>query len=85
MIDDIKNTMEVPMRGFSATSMDILSPSRSVITDMIMVQFISMIVTCLLVLAFKGGSLDSGQVTALLIGVFASFIFISALYSRITQ
>ena len=71
-------------RGTEA-SITIFSPSRSVIVDMIMIQFIAIIISCFSILIFKGDSMSSSDLSILLIGIFASIIFLSTLYSRITR
>ena len=45
--------------GINQASVQVFSPPRSVVTDMIMVQFISMIVIFGLVLLLKGGQLTT--------------------------
>ena len=71
--------------SFAATTLDVLNPNRSVIIDMIMVQIISFIVALTMILLFKGDSLGSEKASYLVIGIFASTIFLSAVYSRITR
>ena len=58
-----RDAIEIPMRGLTASSIDVFSPPRSVIADMIMVQFISMIVTFMALLLFKGQDLSSTDVS----------------------
>jgi hypothetical protein len=71
--------------SFAATSLDMLNPSRSVIVDMIMVQLISVIVTMSMILVFKGGTMGSASVSYYLVGLFASFLMLTGVYSRITR
>lgn len=71
--------------SFAATSLDMLNPSRSVIIDMIMVQLISVIVTMSMILIFKGGTMGSASVSYYLVGLFASFLMLTGVYSRITR
>ena len=71
--------------SFAATSLDMLNPSRSVIIDMIMVQLISVIVTMSMILVFKGGTMGSASVSYYLVGLFASFLMLTGVYSRITR
>ena len=71
--------------GFSQTSVDVLAPSRSVVTDMIMVQFIAMIVVLLSVLLFRGNDLSTEEVSLFIIGVFASSIMLGSIYTRLTR
>ena len=71
--------------GFSQTSVDVLAPSRSVVTDMIMVQFIAMIVVLLAVLLFRGNDLTTEGASLFIIGVFASSIMLGSIYTRLTR
>ena len=71
--------------SFAATSLDMLNPSRSVIVDMIMVQLISVIVTMSMILIFKGGTMGSASVSYYLVGLFASFLMLTGVYSRISR
>lgn len=66
-------------------SLDMWSPKRSVVIDMIMVQLISLIVLMVAVLMFKGNSLDTNEATFYIFGLFSSLLFLSAVYSRIIQ
>lgn len=71
--------------GVSQAAGAIFAPRRSVIIDMIMVQFISVIITCFGVLIFAGDSMTTSDVTVYLVAIFISFIFITSLYSKITR
>tara|TARA_R110001592_G_scaffold1811_1_gene10991 strand:+ start:8557 stop:8808 length:252 start_codon:yes stop_codon:yes gene_type:complete len=71
--------------SIAATTLDMLNPNRSVIVDMVMVQLISIIVTMLMILIFKGGSMDSSSVSYYLVGLFGSFLMLTGVYSRITR
>jgi len=71
--------------SFAATTLDMLNPNRSVIIDMIMVQLISVIVVMSMILIFKGGSMSSASVSYYLVGLFASFLMLTGVYSRITR
>lgn len=72
-------------QSFAASTLDVLNPNRSVIIDMIMVQIISMIVVMVMILVFKGGSMPSSTISYFLVGLFASFLMLSGVYSRITR
>ena len=85
MIPTPRDAIEIPMRGLTASSIDVFSPPRSVIADMIMVQFISMIVTFMALLLFKGQDLSSTDVSLALIGVIGASLMLSTLYSRLTR
>tara|TARA_R100001443_G_C3318905_1_gene169563 strand:+ start:507 stop:758 length:252 start_codon:yes stop_codon:yes gene_type:complete len=71
--------------SFAATTLDMLNPNRSVIVDMIMVQLISVIVTMSMILIFKGGTMGSASVSYYLVGLFASCLMLTGVYSRITR
>jgi hypothetical protein len=72
-------------QSFAASTLDVLNPNRSVIIDMIMVQIISMIVVMSMILIFKGGTMPSSTISYFLVGLFASFLMLSGVYSRITR
>jgi len=78
-----KNTMIG--QSFAATSLNVLNPHRSVIVDMIMVQILSSIITLTLLLLFKGNEIGSTNASYLLVGLFGSLVFLTAVYSRITN
>jgi hypothetical protein len=82
MIDRDMNYMPA---GFANSTLDVLNPSRSVIVDMIMVQFIASFITMLLLLIFKGDDLGSQSASYLLIGLFASLLMITGIFSRISK
>lgn len=71
--------------GMGQAASTILSPRRSVITDMIMVQFISVMITCAGVLVFAGGDMSTSDVTVYMIAIFISFLFLTSLYAKITR
>ncbi|MFZ9078093.1 MAG: hypothetical protein ACO23H_06120 [Alphaproteobacteria bacterium] len=72
-------------QSFAATSLNVLNPHRSVIVDMIMVQIIAAIITLALLLVFKGNEIGSTNASYLLVGLFGSLVFLTAVYSRITS
>jgi len=72
-------------QSFAATSLNVLNPHRSVIVDMIMVQIIAAIITLTLLLIFKGNEIGSTNASYLLVGLFGSLVFLTAVYSRITS
>ena len=82
MIDRDKNYVPA---GFANSTLDVLNPSRSVIIDMIMVQFIASFITMLLLLVFKGDEMGSQSASYLLIGLFASILMITGIFSRISK
>ena len=69
----------------SEASISIFSPSRNIINEMMMVQFISIILACISILIFKGDTMSSGDVSVFVVGIFGSMIFLTTLYSRITR
>lgn len=72
-------------QSFAATSLNVLNPHRSVIVDMIMVQIIAAIITLVLLLVFKADKIGSTNASYLLVGLFGSLVFLTAVYSRITS
>tara|TARA_R110000737_G_scaffold159477_1_gene187395 strand:- start:1867 stop:2118 length:252 start_codon:yes stop_codon:yes gene_type:complete len=72
-------------QSFSNTALDVLNPSRSIIVDMIMVQILAAIVVLTMLLLFKGGEIGQQNASYLLVGLFATVLFLSAVYSRITR
>ena len=82
MIDRDRNYVPA---GFANSTLEVLNPSRSVIIDMIMVQFIASFITMLLLLVFKGDEMGSQSASYLLIGLFASILMITGIFSRISK
>ena len=80
-----RDAIEIPMRGLTASSIDVFSPPRSVIADMIMVQFISMIITFTLILFIKGGELPTSSVSVFLVGIMIAFMGLGSVYGRISK
>ena len=72
-------------QSFAASTLDVLNPNRSVIIDMVMVQILSMIVVMSMILVFKGSTMPSSTISYFLVGLFASFLMLSGVYSRITR
>ena len=81
MLDD-KKYMPI---GLVNTTLDVMNPTRSVIIDMIMVQFIASILTMLGVLIFQGDKMGSTNASYLLVGLFGSVLMITGIFSRITR
>ena len=69
----------------SQASSSIFAPSRNIIVEMIMVQFISVIIAGVSILIFKGDEMNSGDVSVFVVGIFGALIFLTTLYSRITR
>ena len=82
MIDRVSKFMTT---GLSNSTLDVLNPSRSVIIDMIMVQFIASFITMLLLLVFKGDEMGSQSASYLLVGLFGSLLMITGIFSRINK
>ena len=79
------NTMNDYFNKTSQAGISIFAPSRNIINEMMMVQFISIILACISILVFKGDSMSSGDVSVFVVGIFGSMIFLTTLYSRITR
>tara|TARA_R110000751_G_scaffold82534_2_gene166051 strand:- start:2450 stop:2695 length:246 start_codon:yes stop_codon:yes gene_type:complete len=71
--------------GFASSTLDLLTPKRNVIIDMIMVQVISAIVVLMMILLFKGNDLPANIASYYLIGLFGSVIMLTGIYARITR
>ena len=69
----------------SEASSSIFAPSRNIITEMIMVQFIAVIMACTGILILKGDEMSSGDGSVFVVGIFGAFIFLTTLYSKITR
>ena len=82
MIDKDRNYVPA---GFANSTLDVLNPSRSVIIDMIMVQFIASFITMLLLLVFKGDEIVSTNASYMLIGLFGCILMITGIFARITK
>ena len=74
-----------PMFGLSNTAMEIFSPRKSVIIDMIMVQLIAIIVTLGLVMLTANESLGSDTMAYLVAGLFGAFFMLGNVYARISS
>jgi|TARA_R100000149_G_C5861225_1_gene127103 hypothetical protein len=82
---NMKREWEGYMNGINYASVQVFSPRRSVVTDMIMVQFISMIVIFGMVLLLKGGELSTNEVSVFLVGIMVAGVGLGSIYSRITR
>ena len=65
------------------TTMNIFAPKKSVIVDMVMVQFITVILTLATILMFNASTMSSDQVAWMLGGLFGAILMAGALYTRI--
>ena len=72
-------------RGFSQAVLTMYSPRRSVIIDMVMVQFISIILTMMLILFLKGPDMASASVSYYLVGIFGCILMLSSVYRNIAR
>ena len=71
--------------ALSAALLNVMNPPRSVIIDMIMVQFISIILTMIAIMLFKGNELSSTTLSYFLVALFGSVLMVTGIYSRITR
>ena len=85
MIEGMERISRAGSTGFGQMATTVLAPRRSVIIDMIMVQFISVMITCFGVLIFAGKDMSTSDVTIYMIAIFVSFLFLTSLYSKITR
>ena len=72
-------------RGFSQAVLTMYSPRRSVIIDMVMVQFISIILTMMMVLFLQGPKMQSASVSYYLVGIFMCILMLSSVYRNIAR
>ena len=72
-------------RGFSQAVLTMYSPRRSVIIDMVMVQFISIILTMMMILFLKGPDMASASVSYFLVGIFFCVLMLSSVYNNISR
>jgi len=66
-------------------TLQFFNPRHSTIVDMIMIQLIAAIITSLIILIYKGNEISQNDATLFLVGIFASFILLTTVYSRITR
>jgi hypothetical protein len=78
------NQLPIP-RNLSNALMQVYTPRRSVIIDMVMVQFISIILTMLLILFIQGPTMSSSSVSFYFVGLFLSILMLTGVYSKIIQ
>ena len=71
--------------GLAQGTMEIFNPEKSVIVDMVMVQLITITLTLLCILMFKGDDIGGNNMAWMVGGLFSSFLLASAIYSRITS
>ena len=71
--------------AFAMTTMQIFNPRRSVLVDMIMIQVITVMLSVLAILIFKGDEIPSGQLAWMVGALFGSFLLASGIYSRFTS
>jgi len=75
---------ERPMAGLAYGTMAIFNPKKSIIVDMVMVQFITVILTLATILMSNASTMSSDQVAWTLGGLFGAILMAGALYTRIT-
>ena len=71
--------------GLALTTNEIFNPTKDVIVDMIMVQLLTITLSLLAILMFKGGDINGNDMAWMVGGLFSSFLLASAIYSRITS
>jgi len=71
--------------GLAVTTIEIFNPKKDVIVDMIMVQLLTITLSLLAILMFKGGDINGNDMAWMVGGLFSSFLLASAIYSRITS
>ena len=69
----------------SQASSSIFAPTRNIIIDMIMIQFIAIIISLASILVFKGDTMSSNDISVFIVGIFGSMLFLGTLYSRISR
>jgi len=74
-----------PINGLSNTAMEIFSPRKSVIIDMIMVQLLTIIVTLAVLLLTSSDKMDNNNMAYLVVGLFSAFFMLTGIYSRISE
>ncbi len=72
-------------RQFANMSMNMLSPKRHVVVDMVMVQLISIILIFAGILVFKNTEINQTEMSLYMFGLFASFVLLTSIYQRITR
>ncbi len=78
------NTGFIP-NDIAQIAVEWFNPRKSVIVDMVMIQLLSMTLTLLSVLIFKGDQIDSSNMAWMVAGLVGSFLRASAVYSQITS
>ena len=81
----ISNGLNPVPRQVADMSMQMLSPKREVIIDMVMVQLISAILIFMGILLFRNGEINQWQMTGYTFGVFLAFILLTSIYQRIAR
>ena len=66
-------------------SMQMFSPKREVIVDMVMVQLISAILIFVGILMFRNSEISQLEMTGYTFGVFVSFFILTSIYQRIAR
>lgn len=78
-------TVGIVPRQFADVTMQMLSPRRQVVVDMVMVQLISAILIFSGILVFKSSEISQQDMSIYMIGIFVSFILLTQIYQRITR
>ena len=82
---NMPDTKSYMPRGFANSTLDVLNPERSVIVDMVMVQFISAIIVILAVVLFKANELPASSMSYYIVGLFGCALMLTGVYSRIVR
>jgi len=72
-------------RQVADMSMQMFSPKRQVVVDMVMVQMISAILIFLGILLFRNAEISQIEMTGYTFGVFISFFILTSIYQRIAR
>jgi hypothetical protein len=72
-------------RQVADMSMQMFSPKRQVVVDMVMVQMISAILIFLGILLFRNAEITQIEMTGYTFGVFISFFILTSIYQRIAR
>ena len=81
----ISNGLNPVPRQVADMSMQMLSPKREVIIDMVMVQLISAILIFMGIITFKNDEITQSEMSIYMVGIFVSFVLLTQIYQRITR
>ena len=81
----ISNGINPVPRQVADMTMQMFSPKREVIIDMVMVQLISAILIFMGILLFRNTAITQWEMTGYTFGVFISFILLTSIFQRIAR